>query len=84
MALVFFPKGFFEDNIDDVDVAPKVEVEIEIRISATEGSKAEKCGVEGNLEPLSEASDTGKDVPPNNSGRQGQSGITIFVYGFRD
>lgn len=62
----FFPKAFFEDNIDDVDVAPKVEVEIEIRISATEGSKAEKCGVEGNLEPLSEASETGKDVHPNN------------------
>lgn len=67
----FFPKGFFEDNIDDADVAPKVEVEIEIRIGATEGSKAspgskaEKRGVEDNLDPLSEASETDKDVHPN-------------------
>lgn len=63
----FFPKGCFEDNIDDVDVAPRVEVEIEIRINATEGSKAEKRGLEGNLEPLSEASKTEKYVLPNNS-----------------
>lgn len=61
----FFPKGFFEDNIDDVDFAPKVEVEIEIRISATEGSQAEKRRVQGNLEPLSEASDTKRHVPPS-------------------
>lgn len=62
----FFPKGFFEDNIDDTDVAPKVEVEIEIRIGATEGSIAEKRGVEDNMDPLSEASETDKDVHPNN------------------
>eukprot|EP01018_Ginkgo_biloba_P002182 Gb_39925 [translate_table: standard] len=57
----FFPKFFFEDDNVDDEVAPKVEVEIEIRISRTEGSETDRCRIPGNLEPLSEVSKTEKD-----------------------
>uniref|UniRef100_A0A0C9S912 TSA: Wollemia nobilis Ref_Wollemi_Transcript_9834_3639 transcribed RNA sequence n=1 Tax=Wollemia nobilis TaxID=56998 RepID=A0A0C9S912_9CONI len=65
----FFPKTVLEDNIDGEEASPKVEVEVEIRITPTEASNTENCGgVDGNIKAeLLEVSKTKRDCLPSNS-----------------
>uniref|UniRef100_A0A0D6QVG4 Uncharacterized protein n=1 Tax=Araucaria cunninghamii TaxID=56994 RepID=A0A0D6QVG4_ARACU len=67
--ICFFPKTVLEDNIDGEEASPKVEVEIDIRITPTEASNTKNCGgVDGNIKAeLLEVSKTKRDCLPSNS-----------------